>query len=150
MAQIEINKDLVIEGTNTNLEKLIPTVLYTSSQPGGDLCPVTLSDNWSNYTFIEVWYNNYDTNAGTYDSVSSYGLKYIKIYVASPYVSMTNSYDSHFWGTYWNTLLYLTGTNTLTENTGRGYRFGGSESAVREWWTRRNAPAIVKVIGWKY
>lgn len=151
MAQIEINKDLVIEDTNKTLEQLTPTLLYTSVDTDkGDVTPVTLYDNWHNYTFIEVWYNIYEVDTGSKSTPSSYGLRYAKIYTSTPYLGVMEGYDGGDWGAYWATVLMLTGTNTLTNNTSRGYRIGGAEGKWSNWWKKRNCPAIVKAIGWKY
>ena len=155
MAQMEINKDLVISDSNVSLEQLtekaLPTVLYNSTDTvQGDVTPVTLYDDWHNYTFIEVWYNIYEVDSKKKAIPSSYGLRYAKIYTSTPYLGVMEGYDGRLWGSYWSSLLMLTGTNTLTNSQDRGYRVGGSEGSWKVWWQNRNCPAIVKVIGWKY
>ena len=160
MAQMEINKDLVIEGTSTDLgtleEKMMPTVLYSATDSvKGDAVPVTLNDDWSNYTFIEIWYNKYDPNASDVSKrkaePSNYGLSYTKIYTAVPYINRDEGWDGHYWGSYYNIVLQLTGTRTLTDKgTDRAWEFGGNNGNVTQFWTYHMSASIVKVIGWKY
>lgn len=146
---MKINKDLFIEDTNYTLGQLVPTLLYSSSSNEGDLTPVTLYDNWSEYQYLEIWYGMYETDTKKYVVPRDYGLRYIKMDVSNPYISNTDSYDGHYWGAYWQTMLKLESPNILTFNGSRGYRFGGAESKVNQWWTSRNQPTIYKVIGWK-
>lgn len=63
---MKINEDLIINGTNKTLntlnaevENLKPYVLYSNNAGAGSVC--TLSDNTSNYTYLEIYYHTNDS-----------------------------------------------------------------------------------------
>ena len=62
--QMKINKDLIISDTNTSLggmndelEKLKKVILYENA--AGTLGNITLNDNVENYSYIEVFFAQY-------------------------------------------------------------------------------------------
>lgn len=85
---MKINKDLVIEDTNTSLEDITdelshlkPYVLYENETSASSTTSYTLSDSAANYKYLEIFYaNNNYANMYLYNKVSNPNGKTVNLF----------------------------------------------------------------------
>lgn len=100
MAQMEINKDLVISDSNktlanvlTDINNLKPFVLYENLN--GSTTNFTINDNRNNYRFLEIQYGN-----------TQYYRKITRYYSEEVFVPLMLFYDAS-WGTQIQTCQFI-------------------------------------------
>ena len=88
-----LNKDLKVGNSNTTIESLIPYVLYENTS--GSTGNFTISDNRSNYKFLEIQYGN-----------ANYYRKIIRYWSEEVFVPLMVFYDAN-WGTQIQTCQFI-------------------------------------------
>lgn len=154
---MKINKDLVIEDTNNSLKNisdkvdnnislLTPTVLYDGGV-NGTVGNVTLSDNWENYSYIEVFYRRleYETNSVR----SSTDLVNGKNFVLEGMCCFQGYGNGFWWG--WKQFKFTTGSKTVTTSVwGNAYVTGSGQGVTTQTSSSSdNTIRIMKILGWK-
>ena len=143
-----INKDIKIGNTNVTLDKLVPVTLFTTTNSTlGSALPITLSDDWNKYEYLEIW--GYYGKGSEYYNPRNHGTYYLKMWTNVPYIAHTCIADGHYWGVMFQRYIKATGTRTLESSSSRGRYWGGSNGANNEWWKTAVYPTVFKVIGWK-
>lgn len=152
-----INKDLVIEDTNNSLKNisdkvdnnvalLTPTVLYDGGVNGTN-GNVTLSDNWENYSYIEVFYRRleYETNSVR----SSTDLVNGTSFVLEGMCCFQGYGNGFWWG--WKQFKFTTGSKTVTTSIwGNAYVTASGQGVTTQTSSSSdNTIKIMKILGWK-
>lgn len=120
---------------NTNFDLLNPTVIYDNG--AGSNATITLTDNISNYSYLEIIYG---WDAGTF------GLQSEKIDLSNGYAICLNTSVYNNNRIYWAVSKWTASTNKITLNGGEYWSMTASASVVRN---QSNLIAIFKVLGYK-
>ena len=129
---------------NISITVPTPTVLYDVPNGENGVNPITMSDSFANYDYVDIQYRNYD-NANQVKSVRIYNPNGKEVYV--DWSVLNNGYI------YAKKSIYVLNGNTMTVKTGsdmQAYYSNGSNMGVQVTATEQYQLQIkiTKVVGW--